>query len=156
MGNIFSSKTKKIEAINIQKEEIRQSGIHGFFRNELNLSEEQFNEFKKINHMYATKTRNVSIELNNYRHLLIEEIANKDPNKENIDLISRQIGDLHYQLKLYTSDHFLELKNICTNDQQEVLKVLFERMISIQDKEPRRNPHRRSNQEKHHRRRDNR
>jgi hypothetical protein len=149
-------KVKKIDKINIQKEEIRRSGMYDYFRNELKLSDEQFNAFKNINREYAVKTRNKSDELNNYRHLLIDEIANKDPNLKNIDSISRQIGNLHYELKLLTSDHFLGLKEICNEEQQEVLKKLFIRMISVQDKEPRRNSHRRENQEKHYRRRDNR
>ena len=121
-------KTRKIEAINIQKEEIKQSGVSGFFRNELNFSEEQFDTFKKINRTYAIKTRDVSFELDKNRHLLIEEIARENPNMQNVDSISRLIGNLHYQLKLYTSDHFLELKSICNEDQQKTLIKLFERM----------------------------
>jgi len=146
-------KVKRINETNLQKEEIRKMGMYHFLKDELNLSENQFEEFKSANQEYILNTQNISTKLSNYRHLLIREIANKNPNKENIDSISRQIGNLHYDLKLITSDHFLDLKEICNDDQQESLQHLFIRMISIQDKEPRRNEHRRQHKERPHRRR---
>lgn len=147
-------KERHTQEVNIQKDQIRESGMYGYFRKELALSDDQFDDFKTINKNYSYKTRNISEELNNNRYLLITEISNANANKSFIDSIAREIGNLHYELKLLTADHFLELKSICNEEQQMVLQKLFFRMISDQDRDgkgpnrERRNNRRNSNRNK--------
>jgi len=131
--------------VNVQKEQIRQSGMYGYFRKELDLSDEQFDDFKEINRTYSFKAHDISKELNEARHSLINEISKSNPSSELIDSIAKEIGNLHYRLKLLTADHFIELKTICNEEQQIALQKLFVRMISNQDKDGERANKKRSN-----------
>ena len=64
---------------------------------------------------------------------MIDEIAKLNPNIENLDSIAKEIGNLHYELKLNTINHFIELKGICNDQQQEILQTMFKQMIMGND-----------------------
>ena len=124
---------KRIEKINLQKERIRKIGMYRFFRDELNLSEDQFQEFKSINQFYMNNTHDIGLKLKENKLLMMSEIANKNPNIKNLDSIANEIGHLHYELKLNTINHFIELKDICNDQQQEILQKMFMQMIMGKD-----------------------
>lgn len=115
------------------REDPRQKGMNYFLRDELNLSNEQFESFQSINKQYFKESRDIAFKLHNNRILMLEEIANKNPNTENLNQIAKDIGDLHYELKLNTIDHFLALKSICNKEQQILLQDFFMKMIDNQD-----------------------
>lgn len=142
LATIFYNKklnAPKTSELKLQQERIQKSGMYGYFRESLNLSDDQFVEFKKINQEYFYKTQDIGKLLNNSRHSLLTEVSEKNADKNKIDSIAREIGNLHYELKLLTSEHFIELKNLCNDDQQLLLEEMFFKMISDQDKDrPRR------------------
>jgi hypothetical protein len=115
------------------REDPRQKGMNYYLRDELNLSNEQFDSFQNINKQYFKESKDIASNLHNKRILMLEEIANKDPNLKNLDQIAKEIGDLHYELKLNTIDHFLALKSICNEEQQILLQDFFMKMIDNQD-----------------------
>lgn len=121
------------EEVKLQRERIQQSGMYGYFKEALNLNDDQFVDFKNINQEYFYKTQEIGSLLNDSRHQLLIELSEENIDKNKIDSIARNIGTLHYELKLLTSEHFIELKNICNYDQQVMLEKMFFRMISIQD-----------------------
>lgn len=114
----------------------KQQGMNYFLRNELKLNNEQFDSFQTINRTYFEKSRNIAIKLHENRILMIEEIANKNPNIEKLDQIAREIGNLHYELKNNTINHFLELKSVCNEEQQVLLQQFFFRLIDEQEQGP--------------------
>ena len=85
---------------------------------------------------------------------MMTEIAKKNPNPEILDNYAYEIGTLHYELKKQTINHFLELKKICNEEQQESLQKLFMQLLNDQDgfrRNPRergRNRHGRPQQER--------
>lgn len=153
----YNNKVKKVNSkeFHNQQEQIRRSGMNSYLKGSLNLSDEQFILFRKINQEYAGLTRIKGRELQENRHILLHEVSSPNPDQYKIDSIARVIGDLHYNLKIITSEHFMELKAICNPEQQEKLQRLFFRMISDQDGErekstrkDKRNRHRRNNRNK--------
>lgn len=138
----YHNKTQKEKFIEMERmrEEVRVRGMRQFIGDELKLSTEQLNQFKELSRKNMISTHEINQKLNNYRSLMMNEIAKEIPNENTLDNIAKEIGALHYELKKNTIDHFLELKNICNDEQQKDLQKLFMRMINEQDQfNPRRN-----------------
>lgn len=128
-------KTKKLVEMNNLKEEIQIRGMHRFLRDELRLSDEQFKQFQEVTRNNMRKSHKIALELNEKRFDMMNEIAKKNPNSKILDDIASDVGSLHYELKKTTINHFLELKEICNEDQQESLQKLFMQMIHAQDRD---------------------
>ena len=126
-------RTKKLAEMNNLKEEIQIRGMHRFIRDELKLSDEQFIQFKEVTITNMRKSHEIALELNKKRLDMINEIAKENPNPNTLDKIARDVGSLHYELKKTTISHFLELKEICNDDQLETLQKIFMQMIQKQD-----------------------
>ncbi|HAF28415.1 MAG TPA: hypothetical protein DCG75_05140 [Bacteroidales bacterium] len=124
---------KKNIELNKMKEEVHIRGMHRFIKEQLNLSESQFIKFQEISNINMTNSQKIMSKLNDKRLEMINEIAKKNPNTEILDRIAHEIGDLHYELKKSTINHFLQLKDICNEEQQEDLQKLFMHMIHDQD-----------------------
>ena len=148
-------RAKKQDEISNVQDGIRRQGMRRFLQEELNLSEEQFHEFQDINTNYSRDSRKIAFQMREKRYEMMKEIAKKNPNSENLDQIAQDIGSLHYELKKLTINHFTELKDICTEEQQKILHEMFIQMLSIQDGERMEREHRRKNRGNHekHRRR---
>lgn len=119
------------------RQKVEEQGMYRFFRNELQLSEDQFKQFRDINHQNMLRSRDIVRQLHTKRVEMMEEVSKENPDKDKLDNISHEIGTLHYELKRNTYNHFLELKEICSEDQQEKLQHMFMRMIDDQDFGPR-------------------
>ncbi len=156
---IYSQKVQEpplppLENYNL-KDEIASRGMYHFIKDELQLSDKQFEQFRDINRTNMIKSREIASELNRTRREMMNEIAKENPNTEKLDSFAQDIGALHYNLKKLTINHFLELKEICTADQQESLQKLFMKLLSDQDKDNfRHNAHERgrNRRERPHRR----
>ena len=132
------------------QEKVRSEGMNRFFRDELKLSEEQFSRFREINESNMLKSREIVRRLNELRFEMIMEIAKDNPDNKALDQIASEIGEQHYQLKQNTIGHFMELKAICTPEQQKVLHGMFIEMLDRQDNQDmnRRGMHNRGKRER--------
>ena len=128
---------KKIEEFKDKREQMHIGGMHRFIKEELNLDSLQFEQFREASYENMRETHKIAEKLNFYRHDMISEIAKKNPDLNKLDKLSRNIGDLHYELKKLSTNHFMELKEICNEEQQENLQKLFMRMMEDQDNEGR-------------------
>jgi len=126
-------KSKELVREKNLKAEMQIKGMHRFISEELNLSEEQFTLFQNVNRENMIKTHNIASKLNNKRREMVNEIAKQNPSEQNLNTIAKEIGELHYELKKATINHFLELKDLCNDDQQESLNKLFYKMIYNQE-----------------------
>ncbi|NOQ27505.1 MAG: hypothetical protein GQ564_19250 [Bacteroidales bacterium] len=124
---------RAVEMKNI-KEESRIKGMHRYIKEELRLSDDQFEVFKEISKTNMNSSHEISIKLNKNRFDMMNEIAKVNPNLNTLDSLAKDIGLLHYELKKSTISHFLKLKEICNDDQQENLQKLFMKLINEQDK----------------------
>ena len=117
---IYNNKTRsnKLEEINKIQEEMRQQGMRKFFQDELNLNDDQVEEFHSSFTKYSEESREIAYKLKNERHEMMIELAKINPNQNKLDIIAKEIGDLHYELKKLTINHFLALKEICNEEQQ--------------------------------------
>ncbi|MFW5658209.1 MAG: Spy/CpxP family protein refolding chaperone [bacterium] len=99
---------------------------------ELNLSPEQFDRFKEYRQRYMIKSREIVRELNEQRQMMLDELSEDNPDSVYLNEIAKTIGILHQQLKEETIVNFLNLKSICTPEQQEKLEHLFRKMMEME------------------------
>lgn len=115
-------------------DEIRIKGMHRFIKEELNLTENQFEVFQNASRNNMIKSQEILSKLDDKRVEMMNEIGKRNPDSEILDKIAHDIGDLHYELKRLTINHFLQLKEICNDDQQENLHRIFMQISHDQDK----------------------
>lgn len=126
-------RTKNVDKLSYKQNQVQIRGMYRYLKDELELSNDQFEQFHSVNEQNKQKTREIAIKLHKNRINMVNEIAKKNPNLEKLDSIAYEIGVLHYQLKKNTISHFIELKSICNDDQQAELQQLFIKIIKEQD-----------------------
>lgn len=100
-----------------------------FFREQLNLNQEQGNQFRELNRNYNRTAREITIQLEKLRNEMVEELGKTEPAKEKLDEITKTIGELHTQLKNVTIDYYLGMKTVCDDNQKEKLNEIFQSML---------------------------
>ena len=100
-----------------------------FFREQLNLSVEQVNQFRELNRNYNRTARDITFQLEKLRSEMVEELGKTEPVKEKLDEITKSIGELHTQLKNATIDYYMGLKTVCDDSQKEKLNEIFKSML---------------------------
>lgn len=96
-----------------------------FFREQLNLRQDQMDIFRELNRNYNRSARRVSNELESLRIKMVEEMGLESPNQEQLDSISVNIGNLHADLKKLTIQYYLDMKEVCDENQQQKLNEIF-------------------------------
>jgi hypothetical protein len=96
-----------------------------YFREELNLSNEQMTRFSQFNPEFRQDARAINIKLAEKRHEMLIEMAEKSSDRNKLNLLSDSIGYLHAELKKVTFMYYLNFKSICNQEQQKKLEQLF-------------------------------
>jgi Spy/CpxP family protein refolding chaperone len=100
-----------------------------YFRDKLNLSDDQMNKFRGFNQEFRSRARNISIEMVAIRKQMLEEMASGKADTSKLNDLSDSIGLLHSELKKITYRYYLEIQNICDAEQNEKLEQLFSEMF---------------------------
>ena len=101
-----------------------------YFRDELNLSDDQMKRFSEFNPEFRRKVMAINQSLDSKRHEMLLEMAEKNCDTNRLNLLSDSIGYLHASLKKQTYVYYMNFKNICTEQQQKRLEQLFGEMFS--------------------------
>jgi len=101
-----------------------------YFRNELNLSNEQMYKFSQFNPEFRQEVRLINLKLAEKRQEMLVEMAEKNSDKNRLNMLSDSIGYLHASLKKVTYMYYLNFKNICNQEQQKKLEQLFSEMFN--------------------------
>lgn len=102
-----------------------------FLREELNLNKIQFDSINRLDEINFEHYQRVLHILFKNRQLLLKEVSKTSPDKAEIKRITLHIGHLHTALKRQTVNHLLNIKKVCTEDQKEKLKILFEEVLEV-------------------------
>lgn len=122
-------RSKQLAKYNEIQEQVEVNGMNDFFRNQLKLDDVQFDRFQDINHEHMLTSRDIAKKMDDLRFDMLNEISKNDPDMLQLDHIAKKIGELHYELKLNTINHFIELKALCNDDQKEILQGMFMHMM---------------------------
>jgi Spy/CpxP family protein refolding chaperone len=101
-----------------------------YFRDQLNLNRDQMNRFVEFNPVFRQQARSINISLERIRHQMLTEMAAKNSDDNKLNLLSDSIGYLHSGLKKLTFKYYLDIKNICDQQQQKKLEQLFGEMFT--------------------------
>jgi hypothetical protein len=96
-----------------------------FFTERLQLDERQNREFIQLNRTFNQRAGRKASRLDVLRRNMIEELARPEPDMEKVGSITEEIGLVHSALKQETATYYLDLKNVCTPEQQERLREMF-------------------------------
>ena len=116
----FSDNSKKVSN--------RAGNAQTIIRDELMLSPDQEKKYLVLNKDYDEKSFLITSEMETKRSEMLDELSQSKPNKEKLNNIAQDIGNLHTNLKKLTIENFLAMKNICDSNQCKKLRLLFNDM----------------------------
>jgi len=111
-----------------QQESVNFSGR--YFRDKLNLSVNQMEKFKEFNPVFRQQASEINLQLADKRKQMLVEMAKLKSDTIRLNVLSDSIGALHSGLKKITYKYYLDLKNICTEEQQKELEQLFSEVFT--------------------------
>lgn len=102
-------------------------------RSELNLTDEQYKKVLVENDK-TVRTYNIVLDMMCETNVaMIEELAKPTSDRQVLDSLSKKIGVLNTSLRRHTSDYFMNLKAICTPEQQKKLTLIFKNMMQLEE-----------------------
>ena len=100
-----------------------------FFREQLNLGQDQIDTFRELNRNYNKTAWRVTHQLEVLRAEMVREMGKETPREKTLESISEQIGKLHTNLKKETIDYYMQMKEVCNEEQQIKLNEIFMSML---------------------------
>ena len=133
IGSFYYHRISESKAAQAMQEE--QTTIPGdqrtrFFRDELNLNAEQLDQFRDVNRTFNRTARGIEANLAQLREDLINELGTTDPDSLKLGQLANDIGENHKELKQVTIAFYLNMKKICTQEQQIKLHEIFQSMLN--------------------------
>jgi hypothetical protein len=97
-----------------------------FFRKTLGFNNEQMAAFQKAHQQFRPQTMALTLGIDNLKAEMFAEMKNQQPDTLKLSKLSKEIGDMHGQLKLKTFQFYLKLKAVCSDQQKTQLEKIFE------------------------------
>ena len=132
IGSFYYHRMTELKSAEVKQDE--QTNIPGeqrtrFFRDELNLDTAQIDQFREINRTFNRTARGIEMNLAQLREDLINELGTQNPDSTRLNQMAVEIGNNHRELKQVTSTFYLNMKKICTEEQQAKLHEIFQSML---------------------------
>lgn len=102
-----------------------------FLKGALDLSEEQYDKISSMDQKIFRIYQNILDMQCESNFKLLEQLSSNEPNKQLMDSIANQIGNLHTGLKRQTIKHFMNIRSICTEEQSHLLDKLIKDMMEL-------------------------
>lgn len=100
-----------------------------FFREQLNLDQNQLDVFRELNRDYNKTAWQITHQLEMLRRKMVQELGKENSSNRTLESISGDIGELHTKLKNKTIDYYLGMKEVCNDEQQIKLNEIFLSML---------------------------
>ncbi len=101
-----------------------------YFRDRLKLSRYQMDRFVQFNPVFRQEARNINTSLKRLRNKMLSEMAAQESDKNILNMLADSIGILHSDLKKITNKYYLDIKAICSREQQEKLEQMFSEIFT--------------------------
>lgn len=114
---------KKLSAETIQ---IEGQAINGrFIRDNVGYNDEQLKAFREANLSFRPVARQIIIQIDSLKNEMFRELQKPVSDTLKLKSTSKQVGDLHGQLKEKTFEYYLKLKAFSTGEQLVKLEKIF-------------------------------
>ena len=114
----------------IEQIELPNSHLGRFIRDELNLTYDQHQQFKDLRQIFHTDASRVTREMQVRRSEIMLELGMEKTDIDELHTLATEIGDLHEELKCLTFDYYLDMKDICNDEQKDKLFQIFNTMTN--------------------------
>ncbi|MCF8361318.1 MAG: periplasmic heavy metal sensor [Prolixibacteraceae bacterium] len=122
------------EAITVPDQQIGR-----FFRDTLNLSTEQQQQFRTFRREYHRNANDILIDLQQIRADMTNLLSQPRLNNTELDNLANQLGEKHAQLKKETFNYYYNLRSELNEEQQVKLEQIFKSMLYDENRRP--HPH---------------
>lgn len=100
-----------------------------FMAKEIGFTEQQLEVFEKARKSFREKAGPLHKKLGDLNKQLITEVTSKNPDTVKCRQLSDQIGKVHYQFKMVSFNHFLEVRSIAKPSQIDKLNHFYREMF---------------------------
>lgn len=98
-------------------------------KKKLNLTDDQLQQFRDLRENHFEETKEIGNEIHNLKRELSEEVFKETQNQVEVEKFIEQIGQLEMKMEKEKFKHFLELKSICTPEQQQKFREIFKEIM---------------------------
>ncbi|WP_117879824.1 Spy/CpxP family protein refolding chaperone [Aureibaculum luteum] len=116
-----------------QEIEMPTNHLGRFFREALNLSNEQHRAFQNIRHQYHENSDIIIEKMDKNRNDLLTALGAEKSDTIILKKLSKDIGSLHTELKNLTIQYYLDMKEVCNEKQKVKLFQTFKAMVNSND-----------------------
>lgn len=117
----------------VQNAEMPNEQRTRFLVDQLNLDMQQAGQFREMNRTFNRTANPITRNLESLRLQMLEEMAQATPDTAKLETITREIGDLHRELKNATVEFYIRMKTICNEEQQTKLYQIFHSMLNQEE-----------------------
>lgn len=133
VGSFYYHRMSEGKATEVKSDD--QKAIPGeqrtrFFTDQLNLTDNQIDQFREINRTFNRTARGIEMNLTSLRKEMIDELGQASSDTVKLNRIAEDIGTNHRRLKQVTVTFYLDMKKICTPGQQTKLHEIFQSMLN--------------------------
>ncbi len=128
--NYFQQNTIDCNEEKTNKIEVPDTRLGKFFREELNLSYEQHQQFRTFRQNFHYKAGNITQKMQMLRNDMLTELKKENSDTVYLHKLAKEIGNLHTELKHLTFEYYLDMKSVCNDDQKEKLYQIFNSMMN--------------------------
>lgn len=111
-----------------------------FLEQELNLSDTQQQQFHEFRQAHFKRMGTADKAIHQHKKTIFQELTSSVPQPTKADSIAQLIGQLEAKRQQYIFEHFLELKSVCSPEQQQKFGRIFKNVIEQPHKKMR-TPH---------------
>ncbi|MFA5301604.1 MAG: Spy/CpxP family protein refolding chaperone [Bacteroidales bacterium] len=123
-----------------QIEDIPPRQFGNFIAQELDLDASQEEQFRDFRRLYNRSANRTLMAMNGVRSRMARELKSVGPDRDQLDKLAGQLGEMHKRLKILTFDYYCNMQSVLRPEQQEKLSVLFQSMLSAPVHSPGRSP----------------
>lgn len=96
-----------------------------YFRDKLELSSDQMNEFFKVNQVFRSEALAIQDQLAEIRKNMLEAMFEEKSDTIKLNKLSAELGSLHARLKTISFQYYFNIKELCSAEQKMKLKGIF-------------------------------
>lgn len=123
------SEEHSVEQVKI---EMPDSRIGRFFKDELQLDEDQMNSFRECRRTYNRSANSLLTNMHVVREKMVEELKQVVPERKKLDDLAQILGDYHRDLKGLTFDYYFSMQEVLNEEQQDKMVTIFQAMLTEQ------------------------
>jgi Spy/CpxP family protein refolding chaperone len=113
------------------REDNRDRGRH--LADKIGFDKAQTVQFDTLRADFGRKAKAIMSAIQEKKLEMLNEFTSENPDTTKLYKITREIGNLHAEMRHLSIDHFMSIKKICTPDQKAKLLDLFRNMMKMEE-----------------------